>query len=52
MGGLRSSRPRAKPGDFLELRAEMDLIVALSACPAGKCNDFSWSAVDVEVRDE
>jgi uncharacterized protein YcgI (DUF1989 family) len=48
-GTIQIKPPRAKAGDYLILRAEMELIVALSACPAGLCNDFSWSAVDVAI---
>lgn len=50
-GEIKIRPPRAKAGEYVELRAEMDQIVALSACPAGKCNDFSWSPVDVQVLD-
>ena len=28
-----------RPGDYLELFAEVDLIGALSACPGGDCGD-------------
>ena len=48
-GEIKIKPPRAKAGDYLELRAEMDLIVGLSACPASTCNDFSWSPVDVLI---
>ena len=37
-GGLSIVAPRSRPGAAIELRAEMDLAVALSACPAGTCN--------------
>jgi uncharacterized protein YcgI (DUF1989 family) len=37
-GKLSFEPPRSKAGDALTLRAEMDLLVALSACPAGTCN--------------
>ena len=32
-GGLSFEAPVTKPGDYIALRAEMDLIVAFSACP-------------------
>ncbi len=32
-GGLSFEAPVTKPGDYILLRAEMDLIVAFSACP-------------------
>lgn len=37
-GGLTIVPPRSRPGAAIVLRAEMDLAVALSACPAGTCN--------------
>jgi uncharacterized protein YcgI (DUF1989 family) len=48
-GALEINPPRSEAGDFIEMDAEMDLIVGVSACPAGECNDFSWSAVDIEI---
>jgi len=30
--------PRSRAGDSLVLRAEMDLAIALSSCPASTCN--------------
>ena len=41
--------PRSKAGDYVDLRAEMDLIIGLSACAAGICNDFSWTPIEVEI---
>ena len=32
-GGLSFDPPTSKPGDFVTLRAELDCIVAMSACP-------------------
>ena len=32
-GGLSFEEPKTKPGDYVVLRAEMDCIVAMSACP-------------------
>ncbi len=32
-GGLSFDPPTTKPGDYVELRAEMDCVVAMSACP-------------------
>jgi uncharacterized protein YcgI (DUF1989 family) len=37
-GKLSFSPPRSRAGDWIELRADMDLAVALSACPASTCN--------------
>jgi len=37
-GRLSFAPPRSRAGDAIALRAEMDLAVALSACPASTCN--------------
>lgn len=37
-GTLSFQPPLSKPGDAIEFRAEMDLAVALSSCPASLCN--------------
>ncbi|MBC8026986.1 MAG: urea carboxylase-associated family protein, partial [Steroidobacteraceae bacterium] len=37
-GKLSFSPPPSRPGDYFEVRAEMDLAIALSACPASTCN--------------
>ncbi len=37
-GRLSISAPRSKAGGAITLRAEMDLVVALTACPASTCN--------------
>jgi uncharacterized protein YcgI (DUF1989 family) len=37
-GALSFEPPRSRAGDSMVLRAEMDLVVALSACPASACN--------------
>ena len=38
-GQLKILPPKCRKGDSMVLRAEMDLAIALSACPAGTCND-------------
>lgn len=37
-GGLAFAPPSSRPGDSMLLRAEMDLAVAITACPASTCN--------------
>ena len=40
-GEMVIDEPVSRPGDFIELRAEMDLIVAMTACPFhGPCNGW------------
>jgi uncharacterized protein YcgI (DUF1989 family) len=42
--------PLSKAGDFIELQAEMDLIVGITACSAPKCNNFRCTPIGVEVH--
>jgi uncharacterized protein YcgI (DUF1989 family) len=44
--------PRSQAGDHLELRAEMDLIVAVSACAAdvNACNGDELTRIALSVR--
>jgi uncharacterized protein YcgI (DUF1989 family) len=37
-GTLSFAPPRSRAGDSMVLHAEMDLVIALSACPASTCN--------------
>jgi uncharacterized protein len=48
-GGLRICPPRSRPGDFITLRADMNLAVGLSACSAGSCNNYRCTPIAVEI---
>jgi uncharacterized protein YcgI (DUF1989 family) len=48
-GELRIGPPLSKPGDFVDLRAEMDLTVGITACSAEKSNNHSLKPIDLEV---
>jgi uncharacterized protein YcgI (DUF1989 family) len=48
-GVLRVLPAKSKAGDTIELRAEMDLIVAVTACSAGLCNNFNCTGIDIEI---
>jgi len=48
-GELGILPPRSKAGDFIELQAEMDLIVGITACSAGACNNYHCTSIDVEI---
>jgi len=43
----------SKPGDYVELRAEMDLLCAISNCPQvnNPCNGFNPTPIRVTIRD-
>lgn len=50
-GNLSVETPLSDAGDYVRLRAEMDLVVAFSSCPIekGKCNGDSITALRVEI---
>ena len=48
-GEITIHSPLSKAGDYIELRAEMDMIVGVTACSAGTCNNFKWTPIDVEI---
>ncbi|MCS0505114.1 DUF1989 domain-containing protein [Ancylobacter mangrovi] len=50
-GAIRTVEPLSKAGDFVELRADMDLIVGISNCPSdqGPCNGYKLTPLRVEV---
>ncbi|MBS9475499.1 DUF1989 domain-containing protein [Ancylobacter radicis] len=50
-GNIEVIAPVSKPGDFIDLRAEMDLIVAISNCPQERniCNGFTATRLGLVV---
>jgi len=50
-GELRILPPRSRPGDRIVLRAEMDLIVGVTACSAELSNNGRLKPIDVHVHD-
>lgn len=49
-GRIEVLPPETKPGDFLRLRAEMDLVVGLTACSAYASNGGSFKPIDYLVE--
>ncbi|HEX8560788.1 MAG TPA: urea carboxylase-associated family protein [Pyrinomonadaceae bacterium] len=49
-GELRIDPPPSRAGDHLTLRAEMDLIVGVTACSAEKSNNYSFKPIEVEIH--
>jgi len=43
--------PLSKSGDTISLRAEMDMIVALTSCSAGQSNNFSYKPIDYMISE-
>jgi len=48
-GEIKIQSPKSKAGDYIELKAEMDMIIGVTACSAGSCNNFEWTPIDVEI---
>lgn len=48
-GRLSILQPRSVAGDYIELRAEMDLVVGLTACSAEMSNNYRLKPIDYEV---
>ena len=48
-GELTIGPPLSKAGQYIELRAEMDLIVGLTACSAEMSNNHSFKPIDAEI---
>ncbi len=48
-GAIAVQAPLSKAGDYICLRAEMPLIVAMTACSAGQSNNFSYKPIDFKV---
>jgi uncharacterized protein YcgI (DUF1989 family) len=48
-GVISVETPKSKPGDFIELRADMDMICALTSCSAEKSNNGSFKPIDYEI---
>jgi uncharacterized protein len=50
-GGLRVEPPVSKAGDYIRLRAEMDLVIGLTACAAYASNGGSFKPIRYEIED-
>jgi hypothetical protein len=53
-GKLTIEEPLSKGEDYIELKAEMNLIVAVSACSVkeSKCNAFKCTSIKIEICEE
>lgn len=49
-GELDIGPPLSKSGDFVELRAEMDLVIGITACSAEKSNNGTLKPIEFEVH--
>jgi len=48
-GEISIGPPLSRPGDFVELRAEGDLVVGVTACSAEKSNNHALKPIDLEI---
>jgi uncharacterized protein YcgI (DUF1989 family) len=48
-GTLSIPPPRSRPGDYIELHADVDLIVGLTACSAEMSNNYRFKPIDYEL---
>lgn len=48
-GRIRVDAPLSKAGDYILFRAEMDLIIGLTACSAGQSNNFAFKPIHYEI---
>lgn len=49
-GALSILPPRSRAGDYIELLAEADLVVGLTACSAEMSNNYRLKPIDYEIR--
>ena len=49
-GELEIRPPLSRAGDFVDLRAEMDLIIGVTACSAEMSNNYSFKPIDLQIR--
>ena len=50
-GTMEIKEPTSKPGDYYDLRAEMDLVIGISNCPQERnpCNGFNPTPIGVII---
>jgi uncharacterized protein len=50
-GKIATLPPLSEAGDYIIIKARMDLIVALTACSAGMSNNFTFKPIGYEIID-
>ena len=51
-GEIEIHPPSSRAGDFIDLRAERELIVGISVCSAYKSNDYTFSQIKLQIHTE
>lgn len=49
LGTVSVNTPKSRPGDCVELHADMDMVCALTSCSAEKSNNGSFKPIDYEI---
>ncbi len=49
-GQIQIQTPRSKAGDYIVLKAEMDLLVGLTSCSHEETNNFKFSEIEYEFN--
>lgn len=49
-GRIEVRPPLSRAGDFVRLRAEMPMVVAMTACSAGQSNNFRYKPIDFRIN--
>ena len=49
-GRVKVRPPLSRPGDFIELRAHMDMVIGLTACSAEMSNNYRFKPIDYEIQ--
>jgi uncharacterized protein YcgI (DUF1989 family) len=49
-GRVAVKPPRSRAGDWIQMRAEMDLVVGLTACSAEMSNNYRFKPIDYEIH--
>jgi uncharacterized protein YcgI (DUF1989 family) len=48
-GKTQIEEPKSKPGDYIDLRANIDLLIAISNCPQERNPCNGWNPTPIEV---
>jgi uncharacterized protein YcgI (DUF1989 family) len=48
-GAIKVEPPKSKAGDYIIIRAEMDLIIGLTACSAEQSNNYSFKPIEYQI---
>jgi uncharacterized protein YcgI (DUF1989 family) len=49
-GEIKVLPPKSKPGDSTSFRAEMDLVIGMTACSAGQSNNFRYKPIQYRIE--